>query len=465
MMAPALRLTGHPVQRCGAWSVAVLAGRDRPDEVSADDLDAVAGRLVEDVVRAATAAKQTPPYDWWKVLFALYPNSKATHSGRPKDAEALRPHIAELFAPDPTPTRLRPCTFCVSPSGALWTKAKLPMFDTDRALNTLPPRTAGWPVCRACRIAMWALPYGARVTAGSATVLTCEDEHVERAFVRRNVTRADKVRQLGFSGLSAHADAGPEAVTLGVLADPDIRRPVGTTLWMFKNDNQDPWLRVTGTRLAAARFLRRMQADPRAREGWGRLARALTRRDAAGAVVQYGTDAVAKTLFDREGQRTDALLRALLRCAQNADRVTPRAWPVWRALSRLYVKEMYGMDFSGLKPVVEVLAEWITAEKNPRGRFGEYQSVANYPYKLNVLLMQALARLVLDGHHPADVTEIAPTLLGDGPQGWRWRGQLFFEVVAELTDRGVQIGTKTEKDEEIPEMIVLPNADEEEDHA
>lgn len=460
-----LTLTGHPVQRCAAWAVAVLAGREHPDEVSADDLDSVAGRLVDDVVRAATAAKEAVAYDWWKVLFALYPNSKATHGGRTRDADVLRPQIADLFAIDPMSVRLRPCTFCGSPSGVLWTKANLPLFDTDRAVNTLPPRSAGWAVCRPCRIAMWALPYGAQVTAGSATVLTCEDEHVERQFVQRNVKRSARIRQLGFSGL--RADASPEAVTLAVLADPAVHRPVGTTLWMFKNDNQDPWLRVTSTRVAVAGFLRHLQADPRAWEGWRHLSRALTRRDAQGVVVQRGADAAAKTLFDREGQQTDGLLRTLRARAQRTDQVSPRALRAWGALSRLYAKEMYGMDSSGLKPVVDVLVGWITAEKNPRGRFVEYRDVASYSYKLQQLLMKATARLVLDGRCPADVTEAMPMLTGEGAQGWRLRGQLFFEVVAVLMERGVQIGKKTETDDEgeNSEMPFPPSGDEEEESA
>ncbi|MGH3932656.1 MAG: hypothetical protein ACRDTF_22085 [Pseudonocardiaceae bacterium] len=465
LMAKPLMMTGHPVQRCGAWAVTLLADREHPDEVSVDDLESVAGQLVDDVVRAAIAAKDSEFYDWWKVLFALYPNSKATHSGRPKDADALRPEIADLFAADPMPARMRPCTFCGSSSGMLWTKKNLPLFDTDRAVNTLPPQSAGWPVCRACRIAMWALPYGARVTAGSATVLTCEDPYVEWKFAQRNVARAARIRQLGFSGLGA--DASPEYVALKVLSDPAVHRLVGTTLWMFKNDNQDPWLRVTGTRVAVAGFLRRMQADPQAWKGWLHLRRVLTRRDTRGVVVQHGADAAAKTLFEGESQRSDGLLRTLLSRAERTDQVSQRALLAWGALFRLYVKEMYEMDSSGLKPVVNVLAEWITAEKNAsRGRFGEYQSIASDPYKLNGLLMKATARLVLDGRRPADVTEAAPVLLASGSQGWRLRGQLFFEVVAVLMERDVQIGKKTETDdEEIPEMTIPPNVDEEEDYA
>ncbi|HEU0087550.1 MAG TPA: hypothetical protein VFQ77_07850 [Pseudonocardiaceae bacterium] len=62
-----LELTGHPVQRCGAWAVTLLAGREHPNEVSTNDLESMAGQLVNDVVRAATAAQGSEHYDWWKV--------------------------------------------------------------------------------------------------------------------------------------------------------------------------------------------------------------------------------------------------------------------------------------------------------------------------------------------------------------------------------------------------------------
>ncbi|WP_243437426.1 hypothetical protein [Streptomyces sp. FH025] len=67
----ALVATGHPLQRAGAWAVAVLAERDDPSRVSVADLDAVSSALVADLLAAATAPKGSSWYDWWKVLFAL----------------------------------------------------------------------------------------------------------------------------------------------------------------------------------------------------------------------------------------------------------------------------------------------------------------------------------------------------------------------------------------------------------
>jgi CRISPR-associated protein Cst1 len=200
-----LRSTAHPLQRCGAGAIAELAGRGSVAEVSAGDLGAVAERVTDDMVRAAGAPNDSAGYDWWKVLFALYPNSPPTHSRRSKDAGLLRQKVAALFEDDTPGTAGKPCVFCGQSAHAVWGKDRLPMFDSPKALNVLPPRTPGWPVCRACRIAVWALPYGAWLTAGSATVLTCGEDGVEREFAVRNVTRARRILHLGFAGLPANA--------------------------------------------------------------------------------------------------------------------------------------------------------------------------------------------------------------------------------------------------------------------
>ncbi|ABW10834.1 conserved hypothetical protein [Parafrankia sp. EAN1pec] len=437
-----LSLTEHPLQRAGAWAIAVLAGRERPSEVTAADLDEVAGRITADVVRAAVAGKDYTAYDWWKVLFAMFPNSEPTHAGRPRDREALIGTVARFFLPDLEGESARPCCFCGAAASVLWSKKMLPLFDSTKAVNTLPPATAGWPVCRGCRIAWWAMPYGANVTAGSATVLSCDEEAVERAFAAAGCVRTARVRSVGFSSLSA--DASPEAVTLWVLRDhASSSRPVAATLWSFKNDNQEPWLRVSETRIAVVGFLRALPADPEAHRGWRTLQRQCNRVDRKGTVVRLGRDVVARALFDSVNFPPDQLCRELSHQVDDLGRVSASTIRAWRALYALYLKEMYGMDRKALEPVTTLLVDWIGAEKNPRGRFNEYRKVAGRGFDLQVLLMGACARLYLDGQKPPDVTRITEHLLASGQEGHRLRGQLFFEVVAELVGRGVEIGART----------------------
>lgn len=443
-VAGGLRLTGHPLQRCGARAIAVLAGAREPGDVTPDGLEDVVGRMERDIVRAAVAPNDAVGYDWWKVLFALYPNSPATHSKRSRVPDELGPAIRRLFLPDPLAAPTAPCAFCGRTAGTMWGKDKLPMFDTLKAVNTLPPGLGGWPVCRACRVAMWALPYGAWVTAGSATVLTCVDDAVERRFTERNVRRARQIQHLGFSSLPANAS--PETVTLGALREYAGSAAVGATLWVFKNDNQDPWLRVAMTRGGIPRFLRGLFADPQCRAGWGALVRVLTERDKNGALKTSGISAAAKTLFDsadRPGSPAgDRLQRELLRLAADPGKFTGRTLTAWRSLCRLYLEVVHGMDTGQVKPARELIADWIMAEQNPRGRFNRYVKAAARPFELQKLFMEASARLLLDGGHPPDITGAAPALLAPDTAGWRLRGLLFFDVVAELVARDAPVGRR-----------------------
>jgi CRISPR-associated protein Cst1 len=104
------------------------------------------------------------------------------------------------------------------------------------------------------------------------------------------------------------------------------------------------------------------------------------------------------------------------------------------------------MDPGVLKPVTELLVEWITAEKNPRGRFNDYRRVAGRTFQLQDLLMEAVARLLLDGRRPPDITEVTGRLFAPTSEGRHLRGQLFFEVATGLVARDAPIGTRIKDD-------------------
>ncbi|MEW1612196.1 MULTISPECIES: hypothetical protein [unclassified Streptomyces] len=417
----------------------VLADRADLSEITEADLDAVATRLVEDVTAAAVAPKDSAAYDWWKVLFALYPNSKATHSKRHRDRGVLEPEIAGLFVPDPPASPIWPCTFCGRPAAVAWTKSNLPMYDTNKALNTLPPGVAGWPICRGCRIATWALPYGAWVTAGSATVLSCEQDAVEREFVVRNVLRAKRIMQLGFGGLGA--GARPEAVVLRALKSlgPDLS-VAGSALWSFKNDNQEPWLRVTRTRRAVPFFLATVEGNAGPRRGWRLLELALTRWDKDGQLVTSGSAEAARLLFEAEDGRSRSLLLQLHFLLDEPN----KSWSLRNraALTRLaftYAEEILGMN-PDLKPVATVIADWIEHGSGaPRGRLAEYRNVALSDYKLGALLMQAHFRLTLDGRDVKAGPEDWRPLIQQRPRAWEQRMLLSATVLELLQERGVAV--------------------------
>ncbi|ANW20161.1 hypothetical protein [Streptomyces clavuligerus] len=440
-----LALTGHPLQRAGAWAVTVMAGRKHPEEVSADDLNQVMETVLTDAAGAGAAAKTDSSYDWWKVLFALYPNAKVTHAGRPRDAAALRGALTPMFAPDGTGPGQLPCTFCGTPATAVWAKSMLPLFDSNTALNTLPPGVPGWPVCRGCRIAMWALPYGSWVTAGSATVLSCETTAAEREFALRNVRRAQRIVHAGFEGSAA--GVRPELVTLRAL------RAVGselsaTTLWSFKNDNQEPWLRVTRTRRAVPRFLAAVEGNAALRRGWRLLELALTQRDTDGRVTAQGSVEAARLLFEPEDGRGRYLPSQLHQLLSDTER-----WPLRdrTALTRLalhYEKEVYGMA-PDLEGVATLIVDWIEhGSGSPRGRLAEYKSAGLSDYRLGLLLHQACFRLSFDGRRPVTGPDDWRPFLEKRPRAWEHRMLLTAEVFRLLHQRGIAVGDPPEDPKE-----------------
>ncbi|SCK12573.1 hypothetical protein [Streptomyces sp. WMMB 322] len=462
--ASPLTVTGHPLQRAGAWAVVAMAGKQSAEEVTDSDLDAVAARVVQDVCTAATASKDDPAYDWWKVLFALYPNSKPTHAKRPRDRAVLEAEVAGWFEADRQGGLERwPCTFCGASTRKTWTKSHLPMFDTNKALNTLPPGSPGWPVCRGCRLAAWTLPYGAWVTAGSATVLSCERAKVEQGFVRSNIRRSEWLLQVGFGSKGEPAGARPERVILAALRTLGAGLPAAATLWTFKNDNQEPWLRITRSRRTIPRFLARIEANAPLRRGWGLLVAAMTERDKQGKPLKDGRTEAARLLFEADDGRSRSFLDQLARMLLNVEswRLENRA-----ALTQLafdYAKEVLGMDVDPHKPspVASLLADWIEhGSGSPRGRVAEYRSVALSDYKLGLLLMKAHSRLCLDGREVAAGPEDWAPLIQQRPRAWEQRMLLFAGVLQMLQQRGVAIGEKQgmdeEEDEEVERLIEEP---------
>ncbi|MDQ0773046.1 CRISPR-associated protein Cst1 [Streptomyces aurantiacus] len=450
-----LTATGHPLQRAGAWAAAVMAERHHPRDVTAVDAERVAATMVQDVLTAATAVKDTAPYGWWKVLYALYPNSKATRSSRPRDRALLQGEIEALFVADTAEARVGPCAFCSRSASVLWAKSNLPLFDSSSVVNMLPLQMRGWPVCYGCRIAMWALPYGAWVSAGSATVLSCESEAAIEQFARRNVQRARRITQAGFTGLPA--DARPEYVTLVALRDaaPGL---CATTLWTFKNNNENPWLRVTQTRRAVPVFLARVDANAALRRGWHLLARSLTRYDKAGKATASGVQEAARLLFEAEDGRSQSLLLRVHELLKDTDRVLPAGGREGLArLALAYAEEVLGMT-SDVTAVATLIAQWIARGTSPRGRFAEYRSAALSDYKLGILLMQAYSRLLLDGQAPILAgPEQWQALIQRRPRAWEQRMLLFAQVSVLLQQQGVAISDQPAGEEEQRRLEALEN--------
>jgi CRISPR-associated protein Cst1 len=229
-----VKLTPFPFQRVGAHAAAAIAGKPTPYALTPADLDAVVQVLVGDCAAAAAAPKDGPGYAWWKVLFACFPNSPATHAARARWGDAgIRDRLEALFTPDTEVTG--PCDMCGEPAAQRWGKGLRPLAASARYVNDGPVR----PLCRECRICMWTLPYGSAsngkliVTAESGGTGTSD---CEAAVARRCTT-------LNREAIAARlADWPPGNWYLDPAWDGLQEHPGDLTLLRWRDDNKEPWL-------------------------------------------------------------------------------------------------------------------------------------------------------------------------------------------------------------------------------
>jgi CRISPR-associated protein Cst1 len=231
-----MQLTHHPFQRAGAWAAAAVTGKEHPSLVDAADLDGLAAMITADATGAALTVKDGPGYAWWKVLFACYPNSPATHAARARwGRDGVSAKIADLFAADEPATIQGPCDLCGTPASCRWGKSLRPLAAPANHVNSQP--AGGWPVCRECRIAMWLLPYGS--ASNGHLMLTCgsvADEALEAA-IARNCVIANR------EAIGAGLPAWPEghewlSPVFAALAE----HPGAPELLRWRNDNKAPFL-------------------------------------------------------------------------------------------------------------------------------------------------------------------------------------------------------------------------------
>jgi hypothetical protein len=229
-----VKLTPFPFQRAGAHAAAALAGKATPRDLAPGDLDAVVKIIVDDCAAAAAAPKDGPGYAWWKVLFACFPNSPATHAARGRWGEqGIRDRLEALFEPDADPVGA--CDMCQRPAAQRWGKGLRPLAASAKYVNNGPVR----PLCQQCRICMWTLPYGS--ASNGKLVVTAESGGVEPNDCEVAIARRCTV--LNREAIAARLAGWPPGHWyLDPAWDALREHPQDITLLRWRDDNKEPWL-------------------------------------------------------------------------------------------------------------------------------------------------------------------------------------------------------------------------------
>ncbi len=210
-------LTAHPLQRAGAFALAVLAGKRDPALISEVDLLRAVGLMRKDLRATADLADAKAPGGFWLGASHLFwPNSALSHPSRGKMPAAERVDRLESWRtlPGPEQTIGVPCGLCGRPACGFYGKVDVPLGVSTAHRNTTARGHEGLALCRGCLASFHALPYGCAIAGGRAAVLHSWDERFMAATVAVQVYRMRQnaaVAAGGFGDKRRYASGGRAA--------------------------------------------------------------------------------------------------------------------------------------------------------------------------------------------------------------------------------------------------------------
>ncbi|MEU6904410.1 hypothetical protein ABZ935_03485 [Streptomyces coeruleorubidus] len=354
----ALRLSPHPLQRVGAFTLAALAGVRNPGQVDGRMFADVTERLTAAAVVAAHAQDKNAEdgfllacsYSLWPnspihnntaQVYKKQPVSELSDAFKGKNGSTLAKFIKQwrtMPTPDTWPET--GCVLCDSPAVGFYGKSDVVLAEAIAHRNTTPRSHAGLALCWPCLCSFYALPYGCHLTGGSFTALHTWDEpfaaHITRQQVRRN--------ELLFTAGNKPAAPKAEVIALAALRGYEHRVTSGVELLLFKNNNQDQSLTAYALDQPLAEWLRATTRLPDRRTGFGCLLRAC--RTARGG----GAENLAWRVFHRPESIPTTLASYLTTRTEAQGRPVPES-PAVAELTSSYLHEVMHMDEKDLSEI------------------------------------------------------------------------------------------------------------------
>ncbi|RJQ66204.1 hypothetical protein D5S17_35875 [Pseudonocardiaceae bacterium YIM PH 21723] len=262
-------LTWVPFQHLGARAAAALTGHCDPEQLRPADLDAVVEIITADAVRASRSGKDEPGWAWYLALSAAYPNSPVTHhTYRRKPVAEQTEAVRALFTEHPGPYPVMPCWACGQETTHRWGKPLLPGAESPQHINRQP--AGGQPVCRPCRIAVWAMPYAAICDGRTLTTLHAPGDGTAAQAVVQELVAYNR------SAIDQEWSRWPERSRADTALRLVVDHPTDYEIYQWRNDNREPEGRLTILDGFTARWAARTRANA---ENWAGLRRLAERGD------------------------------------------------------------------------------------------------------------------------------------------------------------------------------------------
>ncbi|MEY9211413.1 hypothetical protein NI17_010495 [Thermobifida halotolerans] len=277
-----IRLTAHPMQRVGAFALALLAadGRRRamkhPEELTPEEIRSANEVMTKDLEATVDAADSKQPGGFWLgASYLFWPNCAINTTNRKKRSREER--WAKLYEwrdlPETETLLEAPCVLCGRRACGWYGKVDVPLASSTSYRNTTVPGHEGLALCRGCLLSFYALPYACEISGGRAAVVHSWDDR----FLARVAGRQAK-RMLGRALLSSAAASSPvpyarQRRAIAALRGYEEELTDGVELLVFTNSNKEQELTVHSLEQPLAEWISGSAQGPHT-VGWGYLCRA-----------------------------------------------------------------------------------------------------------------------------------------------------------------------------------------------
>ncbi len=288
-----LRFTGHPLFDVGVAGVCAYAKRERPEDVTLDDLDAVSDFMTETYYGGSMGTYLTCVF--MNASF-VQPNESAD-----KRERFIRQYVrAHRATPDPQVAGLR-CAFSGLPATSPLVRTHLPLFSGEDVMNFRPRGQTFVPAAGAYIVALFFLPFASRRAEGRLLAVHCDDPALTIAFAKRYLEDNRRLLALALPTERALVHPGyerelpmwdgqkkqykyadvkaPRSLVVADLTEiaaqaaPSDRRPrpAALTAYHLSNSGQGPGLAIFEVPSPVVLFLRRA-AGPTTAKAWRAIA-------------------------------------------------------------------------------------------------------------------------------------------------------------------------------------------------
>lgn len=284
-----LTWTGHPLVDIGAAGLCAFAKRERPGDLTLEDLDAASDLLIETYYQRKLGT----------YLSCVFMNASFVqpNEGEKKRSAFIRQYLrAHRAAPDPRVAGSR-CAFSGAPATSALVRTHLPLFSGEGVLNFRPNGETWVPAAGAVVVAIMFLPMACRRAEGRMLGVLADAPELTLEFARRFL---EDNRRLIALALPAHrklvhegydrelpmwdaqkklykfADVkGPRSFIVAELtaiasrASPTYARPmpIALTAYLVSNSGQGPSLDIFEIPSSAVAFVASAVA-PATRAAW-----------------------------------------------------------------------------------------------------------------------------------------------------------------------------------------------------